>query len=70
MQQLTQRELEVLHLLANGHNVSEAADLLFLSIETIRSHRKSIYAKLNINNAIQLGIWIGRNLTITNLKIA
>lgn len=70
MQQLTPRELEVLHLLANGYNVGQAADLLFLSIETIRSHRKSIYAKLNINNAIQLGMWIGRNLTITNLKIA
>jgi DNA-binding CsgD family transcriptional regulator len=70
MQQLTQRELEVLHLLAYGNSVSQVAGLLFISVETIRSHRKKIYYKLDINTAIQLGIWIGRNLSLTNLKIA
>jgi len=44
--ELTERELEVLRLLAKGQTKSEVAATLFLSYSTIHSHTKSIYRKL------------------------
>jgi LuxR family maltose regulon positive regulatory protein len=47
---LTARELEVLDLMAEGMKYSEIAARLFISVNTVRSHVKSVYAKLNANN--------------------
>jgi LuxR family maltose regulon positive regulatory protein len=44
---LTERELEVLRLLAEGQTKREVAAMLFVSYSTIHSHTKSIYRKLN-----------------------
>jgi LuxR family maltose regulon positive regulatory protein len=44
--ELTERELEVLRLLASGMTKREVASTLFLSYNTIHSHSKSIYRKL------------------------
>jgi LuxR family transcriptional regulator, maltose regulon positive regulatory protein len=44
--ELTERELEVLRLLAEGQTKREVAAMLFLSYSTIHSHTKSIYRKL------------------------
>jgi LuxR family maltose regulon positive regulatory protein len=44
--ELTERELEVLRLLAQGQTKREVAAMLFLSYSTIHSHTKSIYRKL------------------------
>jgi len=43
---LTERELEVLRLLAEGLTKREVAAMLFLSYSTIHSHTKAIYRKL------------------------
>ncbi len=45
--ELTERELEVLRLLAQGLTKTEVAAKLFLSYSTIHSHTKSIYRKLD-----------------------
>ena len=45
--ELTERELEVLRLLAEGLTKSEVAAKLFLSYSTIHSHTKAIYRKLD-----------------------
>ena len=45
--ELTERELEVLQLLAQGLTKHEAAAMLFLSYSTIHSHTKAIYRKLD-----------------------
>jgi two-component system response regulator NreC len=42
---LSERELEVLRLIALGHTNSEIADHLFLSVRTIESHRANIQNK-------------------------
>jgi two-component system, NarL family, response regulator NreC len=47
---LTQREREVLSLLAVGHTNPEIAALLFLSPRTIESHRASIQRKLGVRS--------------------
>jgi len=44
---LTERELEVLRLLAEGLTKREVAAMLFVSYSTIHSHTKSIYRKLD-----------------------
>jgi LuxR family maltose regulon positive regulatory protein len=43
---LTERELEVLQLLEKGMSRREIARMLYLSLNTVRSHTKSIYRKL------------------------
>lgn len=47
---LTQREAEVLLLLSEGFSNRELAERLFVSEETIKSHIKSIYKKLDVTN--------------------
>lgn len=47
---LTERELEVLRLIAEGLKYEEIAARLFLSINTVRTYIKEIYGKLNVNN--------------------
>ncbi len=44
---LSERELEVLRLLAAGLSNPEIAQRLYIAVSTVRSHTKSIYGKLN-----------------------
>ena len=50
---LTERELEVLHLMAEGLKYKEIASRLIVSLNTVRFHVKAIYGKLNVNNRTQ-----------------
>ena len=49
---LTERELEVLRLLPTRLSSTEIAEQLYVSVHTVRSHIKSIYAKLNVHRRI------------------
>lgn len=51
---LTQREVEVLSLVARGRINKEIADELSISINTVLSHRKNITAKLGIKSTAGL----------------
>jgi DNA-binding NarL/FixJ family response regulator len=46
---LSQREMDVLQLLINGHSSKIIADKLDISFHTVRSHLKNIYTKLHVN---------------------
>lgn len=46
---LTDREKEILQLLSSGLRYKEIADKLFLSTETVRTHIRNIYSKLQVN---------------------
>ena len=47
---LSDREKEVLHWLVNGYSYKMVAAALFISLETVRSHVKKIYEKLQVNS--------------------
>jgi DNA-binding NarL/FixJ family response regulator len=47
---LSQREHEVLQLLVNGFSYKMVATELFISIDTVRSHIKKVYEKLQVNS--------------------
>lgn len=47
---LTSREEEVLQLVAKGYNVSESAEMLGLSANTVKSYLKAVYGKLGISS--------------------
>lgn len=51
---LTDRELEVFHLIGEGQTSSAIADKLFISTHTVDSHRENIKRKLNLKNAGEL----------------
>jgi LuxR family maltose regulon positive regulatory protein len=46
---LSDRELEVLRLLASGLSNPEIANELYIAVSTIRTHCKNIYGKLGVN---------------------
>jgi DNA-binding CsgD family transcriptional regulator len=52
-QVLTERELEVLNLLAKGTSTRDIADLLFISVSTVRSHVQSILSKLEAHSKLE-----------------
>jgi DNA-binding NarL/FixJ family response regulator len=49
---LTERELEVLRLIAKGFTYQNIADQLFISVQTIKKHMSNIFKKLQVNNKI------------------
>ena len=50
---LTRKELKVLHLVSEGLGDSAIADKLFLSLSTVRTHLRNIYAKLDVHSRMQ-----------------
>ena len=54
IERLTNRELQVLHLIGKGASTRETAQLLHLSIKTVESHRQRIKRKLNLTTGVQL----------------
>lgn len=52
--ELTAREKEVLKMIAQEFTSQEIADRLFLSINTIETHRKNLLSKLNLKNTAGL----------------
>ena len=50
---LTERELEVLHLIAAGLNNQAIADTLIITVGTVKRHTTNIYGKLGVNSRTQ-----------------
>ena len=50
---LSERETEVLRLMAEGYKYQEIAEKLVISINTVRHHNRNIFGKLNVNNRTQ-----------------
>ncbi len=54
LSQISSREIEVLKLIAMEFSTNEVADKLFVSVNTIESHRKSLMKKLDVKNVVGL----------------
>ena len=52
--QLTNREREILKMLAEGYNTREIANMLIVSIKTVEGHKTNLMAKLDIHNRTEL----------------
>jgi ATP/maltotriose-dependent transcriptional regulator MalT len=52
---LSEREIEVLQLIAEGLTNPEIAARLYLSLNTVKVHTRNIYGKLGVNNRTQAG---------------
>jgi LuxR family maltose regulon positive regulatory protein len=50
---LSEREIEVLRLMAVGFKYNEIAGKLVISVNTVRHHTRNIYGKLEVNNRAQ-----------------
>ena len=50
---LTNKESEVIRVLATGKTDVEIAQLMGISINTLKTHLKSIYRKLNARNRVE-----------------
>lgn len=62
---LTDREREVLQLLARGRSNKEVATLLGLSVHTIDSHRTNLMQKLSLHNTAEIVIYAMRKRIIS-----
>lgn len=51
---LTEREAQVINLVLRGHSTKTVAEKFFISIETVKLHRKHAYAKLEIGSQAEL----------------
>jgi len=50
MNTISKREKQILDLIANEHTIKDIASLLYISIETVKSHRKNLLFKLRAKN--------------------
>lgn len=55
--ELTEREMEVLRLIARGKSNQEVADELFIGIKTVKFHVTNILAKLGVDDRTQAAIY-------------
>lgn len=49
---LTEREVEILKMIAMEHSNTEIAELLFISPKTVETHRKNLMRKINVKNSL------------------
>jgi DNA-binding NarL/FixJ family response regulator len=57
LDQLTNREREVLRLLARGYAYKEIGSELFISVKTVETHVSSVLRKLQMSNRYELSRW-------------
>ena len=58
---LTQREFEILRLVAEGHSNAELARMLWVTEQTVKFHLSNIYRKLDVSNRTEASRWAQLN---------
>jgi DNA-binding NarL/FixJ family response regulator len=61
---LTDRELDVLRLIASGKDNAEIAAELFISVQTVKNHVSNVLAKLEVENRVQAAVYAVRRRII------
>jgi len=62
---LSERELQVVRLVARGLTNTEICNELFLSLGTVKSHLSSVQSKLQLTNRVQVAAWAWENRQVT-----
>lgn len=60
----TNREMEIIHLIAKGQTSQSIADSLGIRKKTVDKHRENIFIKTNVNNSIELVMYAIKNKII------
>jgi two-component system, NarL family, response regulator LiaR len=60
-QDLTERELDVLRLIASGQNNQEIADSLGIGVKTVKTHVSNLFLKLGVGDRTQAAIYAIRH---------
>ncbi|MDA2805090.1 response regulator [Nocardiopsis suaedae] len=60
-QGLTERELDTVRAVAEGLTNTEAAERLFVSLSTVKTHLASVQAKLHARNRVEIAAWAYRS---------
>jgi DNA-binding NarL/FixJ family response regulator len=58
---MSEREIEVLRLMATGFDNNQIAAELNISAKTVKNHISSIFAKLEMNNRVQAAVYAVRS---------
>jgi DNA-binding NarL/FixJ family response regulator len=61
MHDLTERELEIVKLMAQGMSNNDIASDAFISLGTVKTHVSSILSKLHLQSRIQIVVWAFEN---------
>lgn len=61
MQELTEQEQVVLRLLAHGQDDRHIARELHISLNTVRTHLRAIFQKLQVNSRAQAIVWVHKH---------
>ena len=59
---LTERQIEILALVAVGASNNEVADKLCISPHTVKTHLYKTFKKINVPNRVQASLWAAQNL--------
>lgn len=63
---LSDREFQVLRMIASGKDVDEIADELFISVKTVRTYRDRILDKLKLKNDVEIARYAMKNKLLEN----
>ena len=58
---LTNREKEIVNLIAVGHSNTEIADKLCISHHTVKTHINNLFKKIDVPNRLQATLWVLNN---------
>ena len=61
-EELTERQIEILAMIAIGATNDEIADKLCISPHTVKTHLYRIFKKINVPNRVQAALWAAKNL--------
>ena len=58
---LTEREREIVMLILSGRNKRNIAEMLSLSVSTIKTNVENIYRKFDVHNRVELIVYVIKN---------